>query len=163
MKFSLELVFSQNSVPVPDYENGTPLLYLDVNTPTPGGVLGAYAYTGMQDGYANGAFIISDSQCFTIPKDGYIIVSATCSYQNNAWESLFVNLAPAGTTAWRNTFLVNYTKDIGDQSFSMYIPVGKEDKIATGVQYNSNYARQILPPWCSVVYYPIKLKVASSI
>lgn len=114
----------------------------------------------MQD-FDNDCWSISDNQYFIVPKDGYVIAGATCDYINGAWESLFVNLAPAGTAAWRNVFLVNYSKDIGTQSFSMYIPVSKGDKIATGVQAKNR--NQILPSWCSVAYYPIKLKDASSI
>lgn len=154
------MLFSQNSVPVPDFSNGTNLLYWENARNRLFGVLSAYAYAGMQD-FDNNTWTITDNQYFIVPKDGYVIAAASCEYKNDAHESLFVNLAPAGTTAWRNIFLVNYTKDIGAQSFSMYIPVSTGDKIATGIQAKNQ--NMILPPWCSIVYYPIKLKDASSI
>lgn len=154
------MVFSQNSVPVPDYSNGTSLLYWFEKHNDLEGVLSAYAYTGMQD-TGNDTWTISDNQYFIVPQDGYVIADATCMYRNGAQESLFVNLAPAGTTGWKNIFVVYYSKDIGTQSFSMYIPVSKGDKIATGIQEKNK--NMILPVWVSVTYYPIKLKDASSI
>ena len=132
---------------------------------SPSGVLSAYAYKGMQN--RNG-WAISDNQWFTVPKDGYILAQGTADW-SKYWsdtykptESLFVNLLPTNGGG-RHAFLMNYSKDIGSQSFSSYIPVSKGDMIAVGVQFTPDYQKEILPPWCSVAYYPIKLKDASSI
>lgn len=158
------LVFSQNSVPAPDYKNGTVLLFWQENVLTsPSGILSKYAYTGMQDTKKD-IWTISDSQCFTIPKDGYIVAESSVYYSKKwsdskkPYQSLFVNLQPVNS-GWRHVFLATYSEDIGALSYSSYIPVNKGDKVAVGVQS----AGDILPTWCSVAYYPIKLKDASSI
>ena len=159
------MLVSQNSVPTPDYDQGKQLLYwAEWAMDTPVGLLADYAYKGMQTKEAN--FSISDSQCFKVPKDGYIVVSDTFGYSkfwqstNQPFQSLFVNLSPAGKFgSWRHVFISQYSKDIGSQSFTSYIPVNKGDQIAVGVQN----AGQILPRWCVIDYYPIKLKDASSI
>lgn len=134
---------------------------------SPSGVLADYAYTGMQD--ASHTIVIADEQCFTVPRDGYIL-SASTHTPSKFWsdidkspEALFVNLCPSGSTLWHHAFISQYTKDIGAQSFTLYIPVNKGDKIAVGVQFQPSYKKEILPPWCAVTYYPIKLKDASSI
>ena len=133
----------------------------------PSGVLADYAYTGMQD--ASQSIVIADKQCFTVPRDGYVL-SASTHLPSKFWsdtdkptETLFVNLCPSGSTLWHHAFISQYSKDIGVQSFTLYIPVNKGDRIAVGVQYKPSYVKEILPQWCRVTYYPTKLKDASSI
>lgn len=158
------MVFSQNSdsVPTPDYANRTTLLLWNANTmSSPAGVLGAYAYAGIQDSKTQ-ENIISDGQWFTVPKDGYIVAIAN-GYptidKTPGETTCFVSLASPGKTDWRFAFCFYYIKNSNSIGSTVYIPVEKGNRIVAGTQYSIH----ALPSWVGIYYYPVKLKDASSI
>lgn len=149
------MVFSQDSIPEPDWDNAITLFEYEPSRNLRDGILQQYADSPLSE-QSTLKSLVTEQRCYRCPSDGYIKSNSTDWPHDSlktTTDSFFVSLVDDKMNI-NHIHLHDFIYQGGALNVSTFIPVKKGQRVALGIQFSG----RTLPQWCKVQFIPIKLK-----